>query len=246
MQLNQFSSFSPNEEEKAVSNFSSALSKTENKKIIQSATLYFESNHVKMMMRKICQLTAKNGGYILENEYNQINHEDQIQLTLKIPSTKFDQFIRLISNGNHDKLTFQSITRDDITEKYYDTELRLRNKKLYLIRYQALLSKANSMKDILEIEEAIRKIEEEIESKEGEMNRMKNDLQFSSIEISIKQKNDSVKLNQSSFSYQFTKALKAGSKLIENSFFSLISFWPLTLLLSLIIIQIRKKRKANQ
>ena len=56
-----------------------------------------------------------------------------------------------------------------MTDQFIDLETRLENKRNYLKRYNDLLLKANSIKEILEIEEKIRALEEEIESATGQL-----------------------------------------------------------------------------
>ncbi|WP_083391928.1 DUF4349 domain-containing protein [Epilithonimonas lactis] len=59
--------------------------------------------------------------------------------------------------------------------------MRLENKLTYLEKYRDLLKKSNSTKDILEIQENIRALEEEIESSKGRLKFIDDKVKYSII-----------------------------------------------------------------
>ena len=62
----------------------------------------------------------------------------------------------------------EDITSNDVTAEFVDIESRLKTKKEVRNRYITILkTKTGKVKDIIQAEEAIRKITEEIEVKEG-------------------------------------------------------------------------------
>src|SRR5699024_12383858 len=83
------------------------------------------------------------------------------------------------------ELQYKEIDARDVNDQFIDLETRLENKRSYLKRYKDLLSKAKSVKEILEIEESIRKIEEEVESTVGRLKYLSDQVDYSSLELRI-------------------------------------------------------------
>ena len=79
----------------------------------------------------------------------------------------------------------QYATTEDVTEDYYDTEIRLKNKELYLEKYRDFLEQAKTVKDMLEVQEKIRNMEEEIESAKGKLRFIDDKVNFSTLDINI-------------------------------------------------------------
>lgn len=70
-----------------------------------------------------------------------------------------------------------------MTDQFIDLETRLANKREYLERYRELVKKAVSVKEILEIEEKIRLLEEEIESVTGRLKYLGDQVDFSTLNL---------------------------------------------------------------
>ncbi len=64
--------------------------------------------------------------------------------------------------------------RTDASDEYIDIQSRIASKRAYLKRYRELLSKAATIKNILEIEEIIRTLQEELESQEQRLANLNN------------------------------------------------------------------------
>ena len=65
------------------------------------------------------------------------------------------------------ELKVKNISAKDVTEEYVDLKIRVGNKLAVLAQYKVILQKAISIEEILEVNEKIRRLEEEIESKKG-------------------------------------------------------------------------------
>jgi len=66
-----------------------------------------------------------------------------------------------------------------------DGEIRLNSKRLFRNRYNELLTKAGKVVDILAIEENIRVLQEEIESTEGRLKFLDDQVLYSTIDLTL-------------------------------------------------------------
>ncbi len=107
------------------------------------------------------------------------------------------------------------------------------------------------MKDILEIEENIRVIQEEIESTEGRLKYLNDQIAFSTLNIHLFREKEYVyqPTPQDKFSERVKDALSNGWKAVVDFVLQSISAWPFLILMFVAIIIIKriiKKRRANK
>ena len=74
---------------------------------------------------------------------------------------------------------------DDITEQFYDLKTRLETKKVLQERLSGYLKNAKNTEDRVRIERELNSCISEIETMEGRMRRMQNQIDFSTINIEL-------------------------------------------------------------
>ncbi len=189
----------------------------------------------------IDSLVKKFRGYYAEETYNNQDYSHDFTLKIRIPSEKFELFIAQAESAIGE-LVFKSVSSRDVTEEFIDLETRLKNKKNYLNRYGELLKQAKSVKDILEIEEKTRVIEEEIESTEGRLKYLNNQVDFSTLELRITKKNDYnfIPQNEGNFFDRLRFSLVKGWYGLVTFTLFIIRLWPFWIIVSLIYYLLRK------
>jgi Holliday junction resolvase RusA-like endonuclease len=237
---------SDNEKTENLSNESTV----KNKKIIKDGDISIKTNDIYASKKGIDNLLKKLNAYY---ESEKLQNDDQTisyYLKIRVPSDNFEKLIISIENGK-DEILSKSIQAKDVTEEYIDIESRLTNKREYLKRYKELLSKALTVKDIIAIEENIRILQEEIESKEGRLNYLNDQVLFSTLDINLYKEKEFVykPQPQDKFSERVKKSLSNGWKSVVEFVLWTITIWPYIILLLIaffVIKRIIKKRKSKQ
>lgn len=142
-----------------------AASDTIQKQIIKTASLVYEVKQLQAANGKVDSLVKRMGGYISSSNQNNNQQRHELNLTLRVPSRYFDGLLDALSTLP-ERVDHKSIEAQDVTEQYVDLRSRLQTKKKVEKRYQELLQKANTVKEILEVEEKLRQLQEEIEARE--------------------------------------------------------------------------------
>jgi len=125
-----------------------------------------------------------------KTEYNRENWK-QFYLTLKLPPEHLPEFeLALRSVEGVNALRHYNLSSDDITSAYYDTAARLESMKASLVQYHALLAKAGSIKDMLEIQREITRLQADIESMQGQMNMWNLLVRYATINLTIEREDD--------------------------------------------------------
>ncbi len=201
-------------------------------KIIKNGELSIRAKDVFAGKTSIDKLLKKYNAYYQNEELNNNDKYINYRLKIRVPSDNFEALMNGIENGQNEVLN-KKIEAVDVTEEYIDLESRIANKKEYLKRYRELLSRAGAIKDIIEIQEKVREIQEELESKEGRIKYLKDQINYSTLDITIGDKKDFIPKHDKSseFSERFKKSLRQGWSSVIKAFLNIVSLWPAIIVL---------------
>ncbi len=204
-------------------------------KIIKDGGLKVEVDQLKPTKAEIDSTLKKFDAYYENEKYTSGTYRSTYHLTIRVPSKNFEALLKAIEVGNG-KILEKNISARDVTDQYVDVAIRLENNKTYLGRYRILLNKANSIKDILEIQEKIRRIEEEIDSRTGRLKYMDDQVRFSTLRMELFQEHEVVATEKvRNFGEQLVGAFKNGIDGFLDFALFLVGIWPFILVGGLIL-----------
>lgn len=105
---------------------------------------------------------------------------------IRVKSSLLNNAITELNNAG--KIESKTIYGRDVTEEYFDYEIRLDNAKKSRQRYLELLQKAENVETTLKVEKELERLNGEIDTLEGKLNRMSHLTEFSTININLEQK----------------------------------------------------------
>jgi hypothetical protein len=215
-------------------------------KVIKDGQMGIKVTDLEKTKTRIDSLVARNGGYYANESLSNYDSESSYNLKIRIPSKNLDKFILGIESGKS-QILYKNIEVRDVTEEFIDLETRLENKRNYLIRYNELLKQAKTVKDILEIEEKTRAIEEEIESTEGRLKYLGDQVDFSTLELRISKEKDFkfIPSNKTHFGERLKQSLSNGWHGFVEFFLFLLKLWPFWIIL-IIIIPVWKRYRTKK
>ena len=218
------------------------------KKIIKTGFLTYSVDDVAIEYDRIMTLLQKNKGYVSAESESRGGDRVNYNLTLKVPPQHFDSL--LIAITRQQKVDSKSVNINDVTANYYDIQSRIENKKKLELRYQDILKKAVSVKDILEVERNLNQVRLEIESLEGELKLLNFQINYSTIDLSFYEivPYELAQGSRPGFGARMLNSLTAGWDGFLTFFVYLIALWPFALVGTIcwyVIIQIRKRRKKQ-
>jgi hypothetical protein len=216
-------------------------------KIIKDGRMEITVEDLEYTKRKVDSLVRLFKAYYADETYTNMDFSQRYNLRIRIPYVGFEAFIDKIESGIGE-VTFKNITSRDVTEEFIDLETRLQNKSNYLLKYNELLKKAKTVKDILEIEEKIRLIQEEIESVQGRLKFLNNQVDFSALDLQISKKPDlnEYSRNRDKFIERLKVSLTKGWYGLVSFTLLVIKFWPFWIIaggLLFVFMRIRRRRK---
>lgn len=208
----------------------------------------FQVKNVDESTKEISQLCSKYNAFISHMNLTSSNYEISNHLTIRVDNKNFNQLINEIK-GTSTFIRKVEIKSNDVTEEFIDIESRLNTKKEVRERYIDILrNRSGEIKDVIAAEDAIRKITEEIEAKEGRLRYLQDKVSQSTIDLEIYQKVDFKSEPETFEKGFFTKAkesFETGWNIIIEILLLLLSIWPIILIVILFLIWRRKWFKKN-
>lgn len=210
------------------------------RKLIKEADLSWETNNMKKSHELvIAQVKAFNGFISNDNQYKD-DYQYSNDMVAKIPADKFDEFLKSIQKEvkYFDRKDIRTI---DVTEEYIDVDARIRTKKELEQRYLEILKKANSVEDIMSVEAQLNEVRNEIESAEGRMKVLNNQISLSTVRINFYE----ITSAPVGFFGKIGKSFIDGWNFLLKFMLDLITLWPFILLGVIIIYFIIKRRRKR-
>ena len=216
----------------------------EQRKVIKTGRMGIQVDRVEEAKRRVDSLVARYQGYYANEESND-GYRSGVTLTIRVPAGRFDAFTAALEAGKG-KMLYKNISARDVSEEYLDIETRLDNKRRYLERYQEILGRATTIKEIMEMEQYIRRLEEEIESAEGRLRYLDNQTAYSTLELGLSTERIAESARDT-FGKRVVRALSTGWNGLVSLLVGLLYLWPLLLIGMVIagVIRWQVRRKKN-
>lgn len=215
---------------------------TISKKVIKNGTMKIQVGDIKKAQNQVADILKKNNAYIQTEQFQNTDVDDNLDLVIRVPHKNFDALINSFSEGVGSVLS-KNISSDDVTEEYTNVSIKLANKKIYLEKYRDMLRSASTTKDMIEIQETIRELEDEIDVAEGRLRFIDDRVNYSTLNLSLyKEKVRSSATSKIGFGSRFADSVTEGWNSFVSFLLGIISFWPFLLIIPVIIYLWRKWR----
>ena len=216
------------------------------KKIIKTGNLTLKVESTKDTYQNILAMLDKSDAYI-ENE-NQSTQNDRINynLTIRVNKDNFDGLFNSLSTKSG-KVENRSINVEDVSERYYDLETRIKNQQALEQRYVNLLEKTTTIKEILEIERNLNEIRTEIEIKQGQFNYLSKKVQYSTIYVNFYEVLPYIYDSEArpGFVARIKSSISDGWQGFLSVFIGTIGLWPFILAFVVLVYVVKKWRKRS-
>lgn len=219
---------------------------TISKKIIKNGDMKIQVGDIKKAQSQVNEIIKKNNAYIQKEEFQNTDMDDNLNLIIRVPHKNFDALVSSFSDGVGSVLS-KNISSNDVTEEYTDISIKLANKKIYLEKYRNMLKSAATTKDMLEIQENIRELEDEIDVAEGRLRFIDDRVNYSTLTLNLyKEKVRSSATSKIGFGSRFMDSLTEGWNSFVSFLLGLVSLWPFFLLIPIIVFLWRKWKSGKK
>lgn len=160
----------------------------DNRKLVRHAAIELEVRSFDEAVQKITAFAGENRGYVATtSSQKQENGKLRGQITAKVLPENLDRFLGELRGLG--ELKNQSLTTDDVTKQYFDTDARLKNQRAMEQRLLEILKKkSDDINDLLAVEKELGRVREEIEKMQGELKHMDAQVAFATVTIQLTEK----------------------------------------------------------
>lgn len=214
------------------------------RKLIKTYNLSVETEEFEQFNQFIQNKVKELSGYIQDmNEYNGSNFARQKErkysnLTVRIPVDRVDDFLNVV--GDKANIINQSVGVEDVTMNYVDTETRKKSLEIEQQRLLEFMSQAETVEDMLNIEERLADVRYRIESLTSTLKTYDNLVEYTTVYMSIEEVEQYTEPEPETFGDKISDAFSAGWEHLVDFFQAFAIFFteafPILLLLGVIAI----------
>lgn len=151
--------------------------------IIKRGDISMQVNDANIATINISDLATSMQGSVLTKSLNK-DSNDLLSgyITIQVPSDKFDiAFSATKEFGS--EVTSENVSAEDVTEQVIDIEVRLKNAQAEEASYLAVLAKAETVEDILAVQQYLSQVRQTIEQLEAEQKYLSTQTTYSVITV---------------------------------------------------------------
>jgi len=164
------------------------------KKVIKTGEIAVEVNDVDKAYDDIKKILGDIGGYEFNINYRIRDEYKRIQLVVKIPPDKLEDFkARLAEYVGDGHISEMVIRSEDISSQYYDVEARLESYKKSRDQIRELLEKAQTVEEVLKIQSELTRLQADIDAMQGKINMWDKLVDMATITLYIDEIQDPLK-----------------------------------------------------
>lgn len=163
------------------------------RKIIRNADFSLETLNYDQTVKDIEAMVQRCGGYVESSSTSgrsaiKVDGDDPSRwadYTVRIPADQLDSFGDQLAQ--YGSITSSHYSTQEVTDTYYDTEARLESLQLQEERLLDILSKAESLEEVITLESTLADVRYQIESLQGSLRRLDSLIALSTVNISVRE-----------------------------------------------------------
>ncbi|MBT4512659.1 MAG: DUF4349 domain-containing protein [Chloroflexi bacterium] len=157
--------------------------------IVQTGNINLKVIDVAETLESIKRITASLGGYVVSSSWQGEENTNSANISIRVTAEKYDSATGSLRDLAIEVLSENTLAQD-VTEEYTDLDAQLRNLEATESRYLALLEKAESVEEMLEVEEVLSETRGRIEQTEGRMQYLERTSATSLIDIYLAEESE--------------------------------------------------------
>ena len=232
--------------------YSAAGAKTEDapeespEKIIYSSDVNVETTEFEQTLARLDEMIAEYDGWVESSSVNGANFYNQSRgyvtnrsanYTLRIPSNRFDAMMNGLSAlGN---IPYTHTYTENVTAQYFDVQARLNAYKTQETRLLEMMEVAETVEDIILLEDRLTELRYEIESLQSTLNNWDRRVSYSTVYLNIQEVQEYTPEaeNKLTFGQKLARAFTDGLRSVRD-FFEDFLLWFLEALPSLAVLAV--------
>ena len=228
---------------------------TQGRKLIRTVRLSAETEDYTAFMDGLKARVDQCGGYLESVDASTSGSRPSASVTIRVPANRLNEMSDAIAQSTN--ILHRSESQEDVTLQYVDTESRVSALRTEQERLNELLAKAETLDDILSIEDRMAEVRYQLESAESRLRVLANQVDFATIYLDVRQVEVYTPVVEEGFwehiGHGFVASLNEVWSFLKDLFSSIIIGLPYLLLVALVVLiiiligrKVHKKNKARR
>ncbi len=196
------------------------------RKIIRNAEMNLEATDPEDAQRRITGIAELKGGFVVESQQSSSDikstSRDTVTMTVRVPAERFSEALDEIRT-TATRVVVETVKGQDVTEEFIDIDAQLKAKKALEEQFMAIMKRANSVEDALEVQSQLADVRGEIERIEGRKRFLENQSSLSTIKVRL-QTAKVFAQSSAGFGTRLTDAFGSGLDVAMNFVLGLLTF----------------------
>ncbi len=226
---------------------------TVEQKLVYTSHVGLETEEFEAANDSLHKTIASLGGIIVSENASNLDSVGYraLSMTVRIPQEHYDTFLTGLSE-NFNVASIRN-TVDNMTERYYDNENRLRALRIQEERLFTMLEKAATVEEMLKIETRLCDVQYEIESLTNAQRTIDNDVKYATFYLNLNEVTKYTSPAPKTFGDRLGETVKDSgegfAEFGESVLFGLIYFFPYAVIIGVItvivVVSVKHKKKAK-
>lgn len=227
-----------------------AAAASSEQKIIRTASLTISTQTFEESLAALKQMCSDAGGWVSYSSESAGSERRTASLTMRIPAEQLDSF--LTGAGGAGRITWRSESADDVTESYYDTKARLETQQALMARFQALITDAADLSDLLALESQMADTQYQIDALQASLNSTDRQVDYATVDVSLREEipSDSITDADLTLGERIAHAIQTGWEAFTDFISDMavflaaaLPFMAVVAVLAIVVKLIRKRKK---
>lgn len=227
------------------------------RKLIRTIAINAETEDLTALLESLTERIDQLGGYVesknLRNGSTYSSYRTRsLSMTVRIPAENADAFIDQVSDQANIVSSTESV--DDVTLQYVDTESQVKALETEQERLLALLEQANTLEEILKIEDRMTEVRYQLERYASQLRALENQVSYATVNLSVTEVTEYTPVQEQSTWERITEGFgdtleEIGDSFTEGMIWIIVNSPRLViwgLILGVIVVVIRKRRTHKQ
>jgi len=153
------------------------------RKLIRTATVQIETDAVSQKFEEIGNIAVSSGGLVFSSSFGNDGERQTASITVRVPGERYQEV--LVSLRKLGTVKSEQSNATDVTEEYTDLGSQLTNLQATEREYLKLLARAETIDEILVVQDRITGTRAQIEQVQGRINLLGNQTDLATITVHL-------------------------------------------------------------
>lgn len=172
-------------------NMPSESSPTESAGLKQSTHLVIRTGSINLIVKNIndsakniTQYAESKNGWIVSSGINEQEEDHYGNVTVRVPAKIFNEAM-IYFKGLAEKVSYEEVRGQDITEEYTDLQSNLKNLEATEIQLLEIMKRSGTISDVLAVQKELTTVRGQIEEIKGQIQYLKGSVEMATISINL-------------------------------------------------------------